>query len=79
MLLLIGSHKQLEINKLLIMATAWIIYILILILSYHWILTSKQAMCLIEIGAHVLFIRKLGVYTIRISRNFRQLIERKWQ
>lgn len=48
---------------------AWLIYLIIISISYRWLLTPIQVFYLCEIGAHVLFVRKLGIYLIRLSSN----------
>ena len=52
------------------MYTAWIIYFSFIIAAYYWLLSAAQTFYLAELGAHILFIRKLGVYTIRVYRKF---------
>lgn len=47
----------------------WFIYLLCAIASYHWLLTTTQVLYIIEIGLKILFIRKIGVYSIRFCKN----------
>lgn len=54
---------------------AWFSYFVLILLSYYWFVTPSQAFYFIEIGAHILFLRKAGVYIIRISRKFIQSIQ----
>lgn len=50
------------------MICAWTVYILC-ILSTLWFITPIQIIYCCELGAAILFIRKLGIYIIRLSRS----------
>ena len=54
---------------------AWILYFVLLITSIRWLLTPTQAFYCLEIGAHLLFVRKAGVYIIRASRKLIEAVK----
>lgn len=46
---------------------AWLLYSILCIVFYYWLLSSVQILAIAQLGAYILFFRKVGVYLIRIT------------